>query len=476
MTLEFKLPAVGENVTQADIGNVLVHAGDTIAAGQVVAEIETEKAVFELPCPHAGKVVKVHMKTGQSVSVGTTLLTIDESAPAASAAPPAAPAGKAPAAAVSAPSRAAAAPSGSAPSGTSESAPLQKGPAAKPATPPVQPSVAARSQNSSDFEDSDLAAAQDGDGVTRPPAPAGPATRRLARELGVDLHRVVGNGAGGRITPEDVQAYVRQLTSLANAGSGTGISAAAPTLPDFARFGPVERQPMSKIMRLSAANLSVAWNVIPHVTQHELADITELEAGRKRLAQAQAKQANSKQTDSPKITMTVLALKAAVAALKAFPQFNASLDTAAGEVILKNYYHIGVAVDTEHGLLVPVIRDVDKKNLRELAAELTDLANRARSRKLAIDDMQGGTFTITNLGGIGGTAFTPIVNFPEVAILGMSRSSLQQVVIDGKPEIRLLLPLSLSYDHRVINGADAARFVVKLASLLSDPFQLLTEL
>lgn len=474
MPLEFKLPAVGENITQAEIGNVLVKAGDTITAGQVVAEIETEKAVFELPCPHAGKVAKVHVKSGQSVSVGATLLTIEESAPAEPAGSPASPGGKsAPAASATQP-KPVPAPTGSAPAVIASPAELQK-PAPKSPASPMQPGAAVGSNSA--VATIEPALLEDSDSDIRPPAPAGPATRRLARELGVDLHRVVGNGPGGRITPEDVQAYVRQLTSLANAGAATGpITAgamAAPTLPDFAQFGPIERQPMSKIMRSSAANLSIAWNVIPHVTQHELADITELEAGRKRFI---AKLAAAKQTESPKITMTVLALKAVVAALKAYPHFNASLDTGASEVVVKKYYHIGVAVDTEHGLLVPVIRDADQKSLVELAAELTDLANRARSRKLALADMQGGTFTITNLGGIGGTAFSPIVNYPEVAILGMSRSSLQQVIVDGKPEIRLLLPLSLSYDHRVINGADAARFIVKLASLLSDPFQMLSVL
>jgi len=241
-------------------------------------------------------------------------------------------------------------------------------------------------------------------------------------------------------------------------------------LPDFSQFGPIERQPLNKIMRTGATNLSLAWNIIPHVTQHELADVTDLEAARKRYVQM-----HSAKEGSPKITMTVLAMKAVVTTLKAFPRFNSSYDAATGEVVLKRYYHIGVAVDTENGLMVPVIRNVDSKSVLQLAAEIGDLAQRARERKLTLADMQGGAFTITNLGGIGGTYFTPIVNYPEVAILGMSRTSQQMVVIDGKPEVRLMLPLSLSYDHRVINGADAARFIVKLSGLLSDPFQLLSE-
>ena len=245
----------------------------------------------------------------------------------------------------------------------------------------------------------------------------------------------------------------------------------APPLPDFTKFGPVERVRQNKLMQTGAAHLSRAWNLIPHVTQHELVDVTELEAGRKRFQAAHASQ-----TDMPKVTMTVLAMKAVVAAIKAFPPFNASLDTKANEVVYKKYCNLGVAVDTENGLVVPVIRDVDTKNILTLAGELSEAATKARSRKLTPGDMEGGCFTITNLGGIGGTYFTPIVNYPEVAILGISRSSWQQVVIHGKPEIRLMLPLSLSYDHRVVNGADAARFIVKLASLLADPFTLLSEM
>jgi pyruvate dehydrogenase E2 component (dihydrolipoamide acetyltransferase) len=307
------------------------------------------------------------------------------------------------------------------------------------------------------------------EGAGPPPAPAGPATRRLARELGVDLHRVTGTGPGGRITPEDVQGYVRQLTSGAlrvPAAAPAAGGVAVPPLPDFSQWGPIERRPMNKIAKTTAANLSVAWQTIPHVTQHELADVTELEAGRKR---------HSQNKGAAKITMTVLALKAVVAALKQYPHFNASLDTTTNEVIHKQYYHIGVAVDTEQGLLVPVIRDVNQKSILEIARELDALATKARDRKLAMSDFQGGTFTITNLGGIGGTSFTPIVNYPEVAILGMSRAKQQLVVVDGQPEVRLMLPLSLSYDHRVVNGADAARFIVKVAGLLADPSQLLIE-
>jgi pyruvate dehydrogenase E2 component (dihydrolipoamide acetyltransferase) len=300
-----------------------------------------------------------------------------------------------------------------------------------------------------------------------PPAPAGPATRRIARKLGVNLKQVKGTAAGGRITIEDVEAFVRerlsQPTVSSAAGSGIAGIEAAP-LPDFSKFGPVEKVPMNKIFRLSAANLHTAWVTIPHVTQHDLADITELESARKRYVKANP--------NSPKITMTAIMIKAVVGALKAFPNFNSSVDMATGEMVLKHYYHIGVAVDTPNGLVVPVIRNCDQKNVLQVAAELTDIAGRARDRKLKTEEMQGGTFTITNLGGIGGTAFTPIVNYPEVAILGMSRGQNQLVLEDGLVTERLMLPLSLSYDHRAVNGADAARFIVKLSGSLTNFFEL----
>lgn len=459
MTIEFKLPAVGENVEKADIGQVLVKEGDTISPEQVVLEVETDKAVFELPCPHGGTVKKVHVKSGDSVGIGATLLTIEEAAPAGKAAAPQA----APAAGKAEPEKPEPAP---APEPVPAPAP------AKTAAPAVATAPAAAPRPAAPAAKPD-SAAPEGNGEAKAPAPAGPATRRLARELGVDLHRVSGTGPGGRITPEDVQGFVRTLIANVDAGKATSTSTSreVPPLPDFSQFGTVERQPLSKLMRTAAANLSLAWNVIPHVTQHDLADITDLESGRKRFGQSHAGNASA-----PKITMTVLAIKAVITALKSFPFVNSSLDTTTNELIVKRYFNIGIAVDTEQGLLVPVVRDADKKSIWELAAEVAELAAKARNRKLSMSDMQGGTFTITNLGGIGGTFFTPIVNYPEVAILGMSRAQQQQVIVNGKPEIRLMLPLSLSYDHRVINGADAARFIVKVSGLLSDPFDFLSEI
>ena len=293
-----------------------------------------------------------------------------------------------------------------------------------------------------------------------------PATRRLARELGVDLYQVDGTGPGGRITQDDVRKFVKgRMESLAPPAAA---GVAAPPLPDFSEFGPVERVKMNKLSRTAASALSLAWATIPHVTQHDLADVTDLEAARRRFV-------SDPKNKGPKVTMTVLAVKACIAALKAFPHFNASFDPVSGEIVLKHFYNIGIAVDTEYGLLVPVIRDADQKTVLEIAAEVTELAEKARARKLELADMKGGTFTITNLGGIGGTGFTPIVNWPEVAILGMSRSYDQVRLVSGKPENRLMLPLSLSYDHRVVNGADAARFVRKLCELFSDPIHLLVE-
>lgn len=438
--VEVLLPELGEGVNSADIAGILVKEGDQISVGQNLMELETDKAVVEMPSTHAGTVQKIHVKSGQSVKVGDKLLTVAASGAAPAAQPaPAAPAAPAPTPVV--PTNTTATP-----------APVSAPAPVKPAAAPPPRATAAPAATDS-----------------RIPAPAGPATRRLARELGVDLHLVKGSGPGGRITIEDLQDFVKKIMSGETRAPGAPAPApagpVAPPLPDFKQFGEIERKAMNKIARTAANNLSFAWQTIPHVTQHDLADITELEAGRKRASQ----------NKGVKITMTVLAIKAVVAALKQFPHFNSSIDTATNEIIYKNYYHIGVAVDTEQGLVVPVIRDVNHKSVIEIAKELDALAAKARERKLAPADFQGGCFTISNLGGIGGTMFTPIVNWPEVAILGMSRSREQLMIVNGEPKPRLMLPLSLSYDHRVINGADAARFIVKISGLLADPSQLLIE-
>jgi len=421
---------LGEGVTSADIADISVKEGDTISNGQVVMELETDKAVVELPSSVAGKITKLLVKTGESIKPGQVLLIVEgvgAAAPAAVATPVADASGS-----------------------------KAVGPAITPTlvTNPQPPTSATQPSNSS-------------------PVPAAPATRRLARELGVEIQLVKGSGPGGRITQEDVQGYVRgklQQLAVASAKPQSRVMSAGgiapPPLPDFARFGVTVREPMNKIARTAAENLTVSWNVIPHVTQHDKADITDLEAARKRFGDGIGK-------NGPKVTMTAIVMKALATALQAFPKFNSSLDPETNEIVLKKFYNIGCAVDTPNGLVVPVIKDCDKKSILTIAAELTELAGKARDRKLAIDSMQGATCTVTNLGGIGGIGFTPIVNYPEVCILGMSRSQMELKLDDGKVVERMMLPLSLSYDHRVINGADAARFVSALCNMLADPFQLL---
>ncbi len=437
--VDFRLPEVSEGVTKVDVASVAVKVGDTIASGAVVCEVETDKAVAEITCPHAGTITAVHVKPGASIPIGELLLTINATAgvvAASSAAPQSSTAVAAP-------------PAATAPAAQAPSTPSAPSTSAAVNAAPVAPAVAGSKSDG-------------------PPAAAGPATRRLARKLGVNLKLVKGSAAGGRITIEDVEAYVRDRMAqpsvpAAATGPGYGMVQAAP-LPDFSKYGPIEKVAMNKIFRTAASNLHTAWITIPHVTQHDLADITELESARKRYVKSNP--------NSPKITMTAIMIKAVVGALKAFPNFNSSVDMVSGELILKQYYHIGVAVDTPNGLVVPVIKNCDQKNVLQVAAELTDIAGRARDRKLKTEEMQGATFTITNLGGIGGTAFTPIVNYPEVAILGMSRGINQLVLEDGQVAERLMLPLSLSYDHRAVNGADAARFIVKLSGSLTNFFEL----
>ncbi len=435
MAIEFKLPEVSDGVKTVDIAEIKVKAGDVITAGQAVMDLETEKAVVELECPHAGTVAKVHVTAGQTVAIGAPLLSIEAGA-SSSAAP-------------------AAAPQTATPSKQAAAIPVAQPVAAQPAAAPkVTAPTAAPSAPSTALDN-------------RPPAPAGPATRRLARDLGVDLYQVTGTGPGGRITSDDVQNYVKNILEGRASAPGGGVIA-TPPLPDFSQFGPVERQAQGKIAKVSATNLSMAWQTIPHVTQHDLIDITDLEEARKRFGETLGK-------NGPKITMTAIVMKALIPAFKAFPHVNASLDSAKGELVLKQYYNIGCAVDTPNGLLVPVVKNVDQKSIVQIATDLADLAARAREKKLKPDEMSGATFTVTNLGGIGGTAFTPIVNWPEVAILGLSRGRTELRLQGGAVTERLLLPISFSYDHRVINGADGARFVVKLGQLLSDFFALLAE-
>jgi pyruvate dehydrogenase E2 component (dihydrolipoamide acetyltransferase) len=437
MASEIKLPELGENLEGGDVLDVKVAVGDTVSEGQSLLEIEAEKSTVEVPSPMAGRVTEVLVKKGDHVTVDQAICQIEggngEQQPHAAVAPE-----------------------------RVEEQSVEPEPAEAARTTQEEPAASETGRQG------DKETRRQGDGETRRQGdgeagerlvPAGPATRRLARELGVDLSRVPGSALGGRVTQEDVRAFVRELASGAGA---RGPGAPAPPLPDFARWGPVERRPLEGVRRKTAEQMSLAWSHIPHVTQHDQADVTDLDAFRKQ-----------QEGNGPKLTVTAFALKAAASALKQFPQFNASLDTAAGQLVFKRYYHIGVAVDTDRGLLVPVVRDVDKKSVRDLALELADVAERARQKKVPAEEMRGGTFTITNLGGIGGTGFSPIVNYPEVAILGLSRARLQPVVRDGQIVPRLVLPLSLSYDHRVIDGADAARFTRRIAEMLENPLLIL---
>jgi pyruvate dehydrogenase E2 component (dihydrolipoamide acetyltransferase) len=453
MATDFTLPELGENIAGGDVVRVLVSVGDSVKKDQPVLELETDKATIEVPSSVSGTIKEVRIKQGERVKVGQVVLTLDNGAAAATESAKSAAGDQPKPQPVGAPED----------GGLSQELPgaVTAQPAAAEAKPRRGEVVdiregartAAPAQPLRDAKDKkDVEAEPQG-----PAAPAAPSVRRLARELGVDIRRVPGSGPAGRISIDDVQAFVRE----AMAG---GVPASAPSaLPDFTKWGEVERKPMSNIRRKTAEHLSHAWNVIPHVTHHDKADITALEALRKQYS-PQAEKAGGK------LTMTAIALKIVAAALRKFPQFNSSIDVARNEIVYKKSIHVGVAADTERGLLVPVIRDVDRKGIIQLAAELGAASEKARAGKLSLDDMQGAGFTITNLGGIGGTSFTPIVNWPEVAILGISRGAREPVFVDDRFEPRLMLPLSLSYDHRVIDGADAARFLRWVAEAFEQPF------
>ncbi len=423
MSIEFKLQALKENVEIVEVNAIKVNLGDIVTKDQPLIEVQADKAALEVPSPAAGKITQILIKQGDQVKIGQLIFVIDPvgaGAAVASSSPPPVP---------------------------------QKTPVAAPIHAPVHAPSAVLVATATATKTAPIALDHDDNKVI----PAGPSTRRIARELGVDLGHVPGTGRHGRVSEDDVRTFVRGSGS--NGSSGGSIS--VPPLPRFEDFGTVERHPMSAIRRATARQMSLSWSIVPHVTQSDVSDITDFEAFRK------------SQSKGPKFTISAFAMKAAVVLLKEYPVFNSSIDVAGNQIIHKKFYNIGVAVDTENGLLVPVIRDVDKKSIVELAEELTSIAERARQRKLDSKDLTGGTFTITNLGGIGGTGFTPIVNYPEVAILGISRGRLQPVVHNGEIVPRLMMPLSLSYDHRVIDGAVAARFTRRLAEMLENPYQLL---
>lgn len=436
MPTEIKLPDLGENIEEGDVISLLVAVGDTVIEDQALLEMETGKATIEVPASAAGVVREILIKEGDKARVGQVILTLDGSnnsapAPTATQEEPSAPPTK-----------------DSAPA--PEPTPGEAVPQAEELTvliPPEAPSPANRAE-----------------GI---PIAAAPSVRKFARELGIDIYAVPGSGRAGRISIEDVKAHTKNLIQR-----GPGVNAAtgpvAAPLPDFTKWGEVDVQPMSTIRRLTAEHMTRCWSNIPHVTQQDDADITILEELRKRW-KSKVKEAGGK------LTPTAMLLKIVGGALKAFPQFTSSIDPDQQQIIVKKYIHIGVAVDTPKGLVVPVIRDVDQKNITELAVELTELADKARDGKVSPDDLQGSVFTITNLGGIGGTYFTPIVNHPNVAILGVGRGSMQPFFTNGAFEPRLMLPLSLSYDHRVIDGADGARFLRWLCEAIDEPMLLALE-
>lgn len=416
MASDIKIPRLSENADTVQVTEVLVKAGDKVEKDQALIVVNADKSSADIRAPMAGTVVKLNVKAGDEVKVGSVYATIEGANGA-----------------------------------------VQQGPAASSSGNAQQQKRKMEATDEPRPADVKAVKAEvrptDRKTATAPPGviAASPATRWLARKLAIDLTQVRGTGPRGRVTEDDVKA--------AHAGPGSAPGGiAAPPLPDFEKFGPVKREALSHTRKLTARQMSIAWSNIPHVTQHDLADITDLEAFRK-----------SREGKGPKLTVTAFVMKACAAALKQYPHFNSSLDLASGQLVLKQYVHIGVAVDTKGGLLVPVIRDVDQKGVTELAQELNDAAEKARNGKA---EMRGGTFTITNLGGIGGTGFTPIVNWPEVAILGLSRGRMEPVWKDGTFVPRLMMPLSLSYDHRVIDGADAARFTRRVADMLENAWSM----
>jgi pyruvate dehydrogenase E2 component (dihydrolipoamide acetyltransferase) len=422
--MDVKLPPLGEGADSGTVVTILVREGEQVTKGQTILELETGKAVTPIPASQAGTVTKILVKEGSKISVGTPLLSLDGPSGGAAAAPvpSAAPAKKAAA----------------------------KPAAARPTAAPVEETEAV------DFE-------EDEDVWTgETPPPASPSLRKLAVDLGIDLKKIPGSGNGGRIVLEDFKSYIdrlRRRAAQARAAAGKAGTPAKPSAPvvDFAKYGPIAKRPMSPLRKVISQRMAESWAAVPRVTQFEEIDITRLSELRKKYASAYEKQ-------GVKLTLTPFTLKGVVAALKKFPIFNTSIDEVAEEVIYKEYFHIGLAVDTEQGLIVPVIRDVDKKNLSVLSKEVNALAEKTRDRKISSEELQGGTFTISNQGGIGGAHFTPIVNRPEVAILGLGRGAMKPVVRDGKIEARLMLPVALSYDHRVIDGGTAVRFMLEIVN------------
>jgi pyruvate dehydrogenase E2 component (dihydrolipoamide acetyltransferase) len=412
LIMDVKLPKLGEGADSGVVVNVFVKEGDTIARDQAILELENEKAVASIPSTAAGVVTKIFVKAGDKISVGQRLISLSGGDQPAAAAAPAA----------------------------KQAAPELE-------TPVEEPAAVAEEE------------------IPNPVAApvASPSIRKFARELGIDLSKVRGSEAGGRIVTGDIRAYIERLQRTAEKPTVAVMSPAKPTAEtiDFSKWGPVTKKPLTQLRQVIARRMWENWNAIPHVTQFDDADFTRLNELRKKYAPAYEEK-------GAKLTLTPLVLKALVGTLKQHPIFNSSLDEVAQAVVFKDYFHIGIAVDTEQGLIVPVIRDANKKSVLELAKELEQLAQKARDRKVTAEELKGGTFTITNQGAIGGAHFTPIINKPEVAILGLGRGAMKPVARDGKVEVRMLTPLGLSYDHRVIDGGAAARFMVDLVKAMED--------
>lgn len=461
MVFEFRLPDVGEGIHEAEVLSIKVNEGDPIKEYQPMFDVETDKAVVEITSPVTGVVQKIMVKTGDLAKVGEVMITFDTAG------------------------------SANAPKTTEKSE-------------PVAASSSARTREAAEAHGNGrggaLTVAPPLVSESSMPIAAAPATRRLARELGVDLRMVKGSGPGGRVVKEDIRAYAEEVPGSSRAAKETAtatparrhapnatkvsaplrvednapaapqgpLTAAPAELPDFARFGPIDRVPLRSLRRKIAQNMAQSWSHVPHVAHFDEVDITDIEAFRSKHEKAIAHQGG-------KLTLTVIALKALASALKKYPQFNASLDESTSEIVYKRYYNIGVAVATDRGLIVPVIKNVDQKSIVELCIELADLAAKTRDGKVELDRLQGGTFTVTNIGAIGGVGMMPMVNYPEVAIFGMAKAKEQPVVRNGNIVIRNMLNVTLSFDHRVADGAEAAYFVRHVAECLEDPFKLLLE-
>lgn len=422
--MELLLPELGENITQGTVTKILVKPGDTVKKGQSILELETDKAVLEVPSPEEGLIKEILIKNSEVIKVGQAIFKISQtlSPPNASVGGPV----------------------------TQELDTRQSRQGGTGMTQTKEPETSASKTTLA--EPAPVSAHM----PIRKDVAASPSVRLFAREIGIDIGQVPGSGPAGRISIDDVKKYAKML--LTSPGRGMGAPIAQQSLPDFAKWGSIRREPMNNVRRKTAEHLSFAWATIPHVSQFDKADITELEKSRKH--------ASSKEK---KLSITPFLIKIVAAALKKFPQFNASVDSATNEIIYKDYINIGVAVDTDRGLLVPVLKNVDRLTVLQIADELTAMAERARTRKTTMEELQGGCFSISNLGGIGGTFFTPIVNWPEVAVLGVSRGIMEQTFVDGQFVPRFMLPLSLSYDHRVIDGADGARFIRFVCESLQKP-------